>query len=132
MRITVSATSSPPLAETLPLRRGLRAALPGVAGDMAASIRRRTESGRDVNGRPLQRKADGSPSNLIDTGRMVESFRPQAVTDTGFTLSPTGKRNRAIAHIHQATGREWIGADDKQIDAARESIAEAAIPRDRT
>ena len=61
MRITVSATSSPPLAETLPLRRGLRAALPGVAGDMAASIRRRTESGRDVNGRPLQRKADGSP-----------------------------------------------------------------------
>lgn len=131
MRINVTATSSPPLREVLPLRRGLRAALPAVAADMARGIRDRTEAGRDVSGRAFRRKRDGSPSNLIDSGRMVESFQPADETATGFVLAPTGRRNRAVAHIHQATGREWIGADERQIDAARESVAEAAIPRDR-
>ena len=86
---------------------------------MARGIRDRTESGRAVAGRPFRRKADGSPPNLIDTGQMVESLKPTKIRADGFTLAPTGKRNRAIAHIHQNTGREWIGADERQIRDAR-------------
>ena len=131
MRVSVTARSTAPLRDTLPLRRGLRAAMPGIAGDMARGIRQRTESGRDVAGKPFPRKRDGSPSNLIDSGRMVESFEPLAVTDDGFRLAPKGKRNRAVAAIHQATGRRWVGADERQIETARERAIEAAIPRDR-
>ena len=131
MRISISATTSAPLREALPLRSGLRAALPDIAAGMARGIRDRTEGGRDVAGKPFRRKRDGSPSTLRDTGRMVESFQPTEVTDKGFTLAPTGKRNRAIAHIHQATGRRWVGADDRQVDEARERVAEATIPKDR-
>ncbi len=131
MRISVSATSTAPLSDALPLRRGLRSVMPGVAADMSRSIRQRTESGRDVSGRPFRRKKDGSRSTLQDSGRMVESFRPTEIRADGFTVAPTGKRNRAVAHVHQATGRRWIGADDRQIDAARERVAEAALPQDR-
>jgi len=73
--------------------------VPGIASDMARGSEIEREGGRDVSGRPFPRKRDGSPSNLIDSGRMVESFKPTEIRPDGFTLSPTGKRNRAVAHI---------------------------------
>ena len=132
MPIKMIVKTSSPLRDVLPLRRGLAAALPGIARDLAAGVRRRTESGRDVNGRAFRRKRrDGSPSTLTDSGRMVESFRPQTVSETGFTLAPTGRRNVIVGAAHQSRGRRWVGADERQIEAAREQIADAAIPRDR-
>lgn len=129
VRMTVS--TSPPLREVLPLRGGLANELPRLAADMSRSIRDRTAAGRDVAGKPFRRKRDGSASNLTDTGKMVASFRPQQVTDTGFTLAPTGARNRKIGALAMRTGRRWAGADDRQIDEAVERIADAELPRDR-
>ena len=114
------------LGDTLPLRDGLRAELPGIAANMSASIRRRTEGGRDASGRRFARKANGQPSTLTDTGKMIASFRPTTVTDTGFVLGPTGKRNRKIAAIHMNTGRPWIGVTEGQVTEAVERVATAA------
>ena len=117
------------LGEVLPLRDGLRAEMPRLAADMASDIRRRTRQGRDVAGRRLRPKKDGTASTLQDTGKMVGSFRPQTVTDTGFVLAPTGRRNRKVAAIHQNTGRPWIGVGDRAIEEARERIATAATEK---
>ncbi len=129
LRMTVS--TSPRLSEVLPLRRGLAAELPGIAADLAGDIRRRTASGRDVSGKPFRPKRDGSRSTLQDSGRMVRSLRPVQVTDRGFVLAPVGKRNQRIGALAHQRGRRWVGASDRQIDEARERIADAAIPKDR-
>ena len=118
--------TSAPLRDVLPLRGGLANELPRLADHMAGDIRRRTASGRDAAGRRLRPKKDGTASTLQDTGKMVGSFRPQTVTDTGFVLAPTGRRNRKVAAIHQNTGRPWIGVTDRAIEEARERIATAA------
>ena len=123
--------TSPRLSEVLPLRGGLAAELPRLAADMAGDIRRRTRQGRDAAGRRLRPKKDGTASTLQNTGRMVGSFRPQTVTDTGFVLAPTGRRNRKVAAIHQNTGRPWIGVTNAAVERARERIAEAALSKDR-
>ena len=62
---------------------------------------------------------------------MLRSFRPVQVTDRGFVLAPVGKRNQRVGALAHQRGRRWAGADDRQIDEARERIAEAAVPRDR-
>ena len=129
--IKMTVSLSPPLRDVLPLRDGLRSELPRLADDLARDIRRRTEGGRGVAGRRLRRKKDGTASTLQDSGKMVESFRPQTVTDRGFVLAPTGRRNRQIAAIHQNTGRPWIGVTDAAVERARERIAEATLPKDR-
>ena len=126
MPIRMRVKLSPSLAETLPLRDGLRAELPRLAKDLAGDIRRRTSSGRDASGRRFARKANGQPSNLTDSGKMIASFRPTTVTDTGFVLAPTGPRNRKVAAIHMNTGRPWIGVTPTQVTEAVEHIATAA------
>ena len=131
MKIRVSTRLSEPLATALPLRRGLAAELPRLAADLAGDIRRRTASGRDVSGKPFRPKRDGSRSTLQDTGRMVRSLRPVQVTDRGFTLAPTGKRNQRVGALAHQRGRRWVGASDRQIDEATARIADAAVPRDR-
>ena len=135
MPIRMRVKLSPPLAETLPLRTGLRRELPSISDDLAGDIRHRTEGGRDAHGRRFARRRDGSPSNLIDSGDMVRSFRPVRVDDRGFVLAPTGRRERQKAYFHM-TGRggkkrEWVGLDRRQIDQAVQDIAEARIPKDR-
>lgn len=126
MPIRMRVKLSPSLAETLPLRDGLRAELPRLAKDLAGDIRRRTSSGRDASGRRFARKANGQPSNLTDSGKMIASFRPTTVTDTGFVLAPTGPRNRKVAAIHMNTGRPWIGVTPTHVTEAVERIATAA------
>ncbi len=128
--------TSPPLADVLPLRSGLRSAMPGIASTMARSVRDRTASGRDVDGRPFRRRADGSPSTLRDTGRMVESFQPVEVGDRSFRLAPAGRQERRRAALHQlgrgVPRREWVGADAGQIEAAREAVATAETGKDQS
>ena len=114
------------LGEVLPLRDGLRAALPGIANDLAGGIRRRTASGRDVNGRRLRPKKDGTPSNLTDSGKMLRSFRPVQIDDRSFTLAPVGKRNQRVGALAHQRGRRWVGASDRQLDEATARIATAA------
>ena len=136
MRARMAIRISAPLGDVLPLRSGLRQALPNVARTMAAGVRARTESGRDVDGRPFRRRPDGSPSTLRDSGRMVKSFQPQTVTDQGFRLAPARGPERRRAALHQSgrgvPRREWVGADAGQVEAAREAVAEAEVPRDRS
>ena len=124
-----------PLAETLPLRRGLRDALPDLASDLARGVRERTAGGRDVAGRSFAPKRDGSRSTLRDTGRMVESFRPVRVDERGFVLAPAGREERKRAALHQlgrgVPERRWVGVDARQVDEAVERVTDAEIPRDR-
>ena len=127
----MTVSTSPRLSEVLPLRDGLRSALPGIANDLAGGIRRRTASDRDVSGQRFRPKRDGTPSTLQDSGRMLRSFRPVQIDDRSFTLAPVGKRNQRVAALAHQRGRRWAGADETQIDAARERIAEAALPKDR-
>ena len=131
MPTRMSVSSSAPLRDVLPLRRGLAAALPAIAADLARGIRRRTEAGRDVSGRPLRPKRDGSASTLHDSGRMVASLRPTQIGERSFTLAPTGRRNQRVAALAHQTGRRWVGADETQIDAATERVTESMIPEDR-
>ena len=132
MRAGMSVRMSPPLADVLPLRSGLRDVLPQVARDVSRGVRDRTAGGRDVDGRPFARKADGSPSTLKDTGRMVESFKPQTVTDQSFRLAPDrGERRKAVMHqrgIGRIPRREWVGVDARQVDEAVERVLDAEIP----
>ena len=135
MRIRTTATTSPPLADVLPLRTGLASELPRLADDLAGDVRRRTAQGRDVDGRRFARLKTGRPSTLQRTGKMVRSFQPREISDTGFTLRP-GRAETARAAIHQAGSRNlpkrrWVGVTDHQIDEARERIAEAVLPEDR-
>ena len=127
----MTVSTSPRLSEVLPLRDGLRSALPGIAADLAAGIRRRTASGRDVSGKPFRPKKDGSQSTLQDTGAMVRSLRPVQIDDRSFTLAPVGKRNQRVGALAHQRGRRWVGADDRQIDKATARIADAAIPENR-
>ena len=126
MRIKV--TLSRPLREVLPGRDGLRRALPRIAADLSRSVRDRTAGGRDVRGRRFARKADGSPSTLRDTGKMIKSFGTASMRPTGFTLGPSGaERRKAVMH---QTGRgvprrEWVGVDARQVDQAAERVASA-------
>jgi len=130
MRITLTARSSPPLREVLPLRRGLAAELPRIAADLAAGVRTRTRAGKVVDGRPLRPKRDGTPSNLTDSGRMVASFGTESIRDAGFTLAPA-PTERDKAAVHMRAGRRWIGASAEQIEDARERVIESMLPRDR-
>ena len=135
MRIRIQIDVGRPLAETLPLRRGLRATLPDLATDLARGVRERTADGRDVTGRTFAPKADGSASTLRDTGCMVESFRPVRVDERGFVLAPASRAERRKAALHQlgrgVPERRWVGVDARQVDEAVERVTDAEIPRDR-
>ena len=126
---------SAPLAAALPLRDGLRDALPDLASDLARGVRDRTADGRDVAGRTFAPKRDGSASTLRRSGEMVRSFRPERVTDTGFTLAPAGRQERKRAALHQrgrgVPERRWIGVDARQVDEAVERVATAETGKDR-
>ncbi len=131
MRVELSA----PLADVLPLRRGLRDALPDLATDLARGVRDRTLAGRGVAGRTFQPKRDGSPSTLRRSGAMVRSFRPVRIDDRGFVLAPGGRQERKRAALHQ-TGRgvperRWVGVDARQVDEATERVATAETGKDR-
>ena len=115
----------------LPLDRGIARELPRIAQEWVEAIRDRTRSGVDADGRRFPPKADGSASNLHDSGRMVESFAVQRLDSNGFRLAPTDRRNLAVAFIHQHRDRPWIGIDPDTVEAARQRVIEAAIPRDR-
>ena len=127
--LKIRITTTAPLREVLPLRAGLRRALPRIADSMSRGVRDRTASGRDTRGRRFAPKADGSPSRLTDTGRMVASFGTASMRPAGFTLGP-GSREHAKAGAHQTGARglprrEWIGVSRRQIDQAVEQVATA-------
>ena len=119
LNVSVNVTDSGPVD-----RPDLRDTLSRVADDWTHQIADRTRSGRDVDGRQLRPKADGAPSRLHDTGALLASLRAD-VGETGFTIAPTGKRNRQIAAIHQNTGRAFMGASADQIDSACRAVVEA-------
>ena len=114
------------------LDSGIRRTLPAIAQEWVEAVQQRTLSGVDADGRRFPPKADGSASNLHDSGRMVESFAVQRLDSNGFRLAPTDRRNLAVAFIHQHRGRPWIGMPDRAVREARDRIAEAAIPKDRS
>ena len=99
----------------------LRPVLDSIAADWRSEIISRARSGKGADGRQMRPRRDGTRATLHDTGRMLGSLRP-TVDDRGFKIAPTGRRNRTIAAIHQATGRRWAGADDRQIDEARAAV----------
>ena len=125
-----------PLSDTLPLRRGLEAALPEIAADLADEVRVRTQTGHDVSGYEFEPKRDGEPSNLHQTGAMVASFKPLKVTDRGFVLGIRDRKQRAKAKMHQdgigaLFRREWIGLDEDQVERFAERVVDSEIPPDR-
>lgn len=135
MRIRMTVDAGPPLSDTLPLRDGLRDALPDIASTMAAGVRDRTLDGRDVNGQRFAPKADGSRSTLTQSGRMVESFQPETVTDRRFTLAPGRGPERRRAALHQlgrgVPERRWVGLDARQVDEATERVLDAETGKER-
>lgn len=116
---------------TRALDSGIDRTLPAIAQEWVDHVQQRTKSGRAVDGSRFPPKANGEASNLVDSGRMVESFAVQRLDRNGFVLAPTDRRNLAVAYIHQHRGRPWIGVDDRTVREARDRIAEAAIPRNR-
>ena len=102
----------------------LRPVLDDIAAGWRSEIIARTRAGRAADGRQMRRKADGTRATLHATGAMLASLQAD-VDDRGFKLAPTGRRNRTVAAIHQASGRRWAGADDRQIEDARRAVVEA-------
>ncbi len=107
----------------------LRSTLDGIADDWTREIRQRTRSGKGADGRQMRRKADGSPATLRDSGEMLRSLQAD-VGDRRFEIAPTGARNIVVARTHQRTGRRFMGADERQIADARQTVADA-LQRDR-
>ena len=100
----------------LPLADGVARELPRIAESWVQHVQSRTRSGVDADGRRFPPKAGGGASNLHESGAMVQSFRVQRLDTNGFRLAPTGRRNLAVAHIHQARGRKWIGVDPDTVE----------------
>ena len=121
VRISTTDTGGPAGLDPL----DLRATLDDVASTWTTEIRDRTRSGRGADGRAMRPRRDGSRSTLHDTGAMLASLRPQTVTDSGFVLGLTGRRNNTVGAIHQATGRRWAGASPDQIEDARRAVVDA-------
>ena len=105
----------------------------GIGRDLAKGIRDRTRSGRDVRGVPFQRRVDGSPSNLRDSGRMLRSVRARKHWPRGFTIAPSqAVQNLARAHQRGKGGmpvREWFGLSERQINEAAERVRDAYMKR---
>ena len=119
LHISVTTSDTGPV--SLPDLRGV---LDTIAGDWTDQIKRRTASGRDVDGRALRPKRDGTRSTLTDSGALLRSLTPD-VGDRGFKLAPTGRRNLTVGAIHQASGRRWAGASPDQIEDARRAVVDA-------
>ena len=120
LRINVTTSDTGPV--NLP--GNLRPVLDTIAADWRSEIIARTPSGKGADGRQMRRRADGTVSRLHDTGAMLASLQAD-VGDRGFSIAPTGRRNRTIAAVHQATGRRWAGADERQIADARRAVVDA-------
>ena len=92
----------------------------------ARRIRDRTRRGRDVRGRPFARMADGSRADLRDSGKMVDSFRPVAISDRGFVLAPAGRKEIRKAILHQLgkrrPKRQWVGVTHDEIDSDLDNL----------
>ena len=100
-----------------------------LATDTARQVRDRTAAGRDVSGGRFEPKEDGTPSTLQDSGDMIRSFRPAAVTAKGFRLQPS-RRESYKALLHQSgrgrfPRRLWIGLSPSQIARAQDRVARA-------
>ena len=120
LNINVNVRDSGPVT----LTGDLRGLLEDISDTWTSQIRQRTRSGKDADGRPMRRKADGSVSRLHDSGQMLGSLRAD-VGDRGFKIAPTGARNIVIARTHQRGGRRWAGASEQQIEEARDRVADA-------
>ena len=118
MKIDVRHISTP--GELLPSE------LRSIGREIAKQIRDRTRSGRDVRGVPFPEKADGSPSNLRDSGRMLRSLRARKFWPRGFTIAPSQPvQNLAARHQSGKGGmpkREWIGFSPRQIQEMTDRI----------
>ncbi|RTL16445.1 MAG: hypothetical protein EKK55_24315 [Rhodocyclaceae bacterium] len=91
-----------------------------VGDGIRRAILTRTRAGRDVEGdrfRPL--KADGSPSTLTDTGRMLRSLRVRA-TDTAIVI----EAGVDYAEHVEAAGRRFLGLTRDEVEAVGEAIEE--------
>lgn len=106
----------------------------GIGRDLARQIRQRTKSGRDVNGIAFKPKADGSPSNLRDSGKMIASLRARRFWSRGFEISPSRKFQDLAARHQFGKGkypkREWIGLSEQQINEAAERIKAAYLRKE--
>ena len=132
MRATVRARATAPLSTVLGGRAGLRALLPRLAADLSRGVRDRTAGGRDVSGHRFAAKADGSPSTLRDTGKMIASFGLRTIGAAGFVLAPAdGQRAKAAAHMagKRLPVRRWIGLSRRDIAQARAAVADAETER---
>ena len=132
MRITDTGWS-PALTDALD--HGVRRTLPAIAQEWVEHVRTRTEAGKDADGHRFQPRKDGSPSNLVDSGDMLDGFGVQQVTAGGFTLAPDRRQqHKALAH-QRGTGtaprRAWVGVDDRTVREARDRIATAATGKRR-
>ena len=83
-----------------------------------------------MRGRAFKPLASGAPSRLKDTGAMLRSFGTASTRPTGFTLGPSGKRERRKAAAAQfglfgLPVRRWIGLSRRAIDQAAERVATA-------
>ena len=106
----------------------------GIGRDLARQIRQRTKAGRDVRGIPFAAKADGSPSNLRDSGKMIASLRARKFWPRGFEISPSRKYQDLAARHQLGKGRypkrEWIGLSERQINEAAERIKAAYLRKE--
>jgi phage gpG-like protein len=94
--------------------------------EAATIIIRRTESGRDINGKPFKKKKDGSTTNLVKTRQMLNAVRTQR---KGFVIIIDVRevnRRHIVAEVHnygmisgrrsgrfKMPKREWFGLSAK-------------------
>ena len=85
-----------------PGRGGLRAIMPRLARDIAADIRKRTASGRDVDGRAFtphpggkRSRFDGKPASMVASRSVFRRVTPNRIV-----LAPGGKHT-ARAYSNQ-------------------------------
>ena len=119
----------------LPLDRGIARELPRIADEWVDAIRDRTRRGVAADGSRFPARKDGSPSTLHQTGAMLAGFGVQRIDSGGFRLAPDRKQQHKALHHQRGSGnaprRAWVGVEADLIEAARQRVIEAAIPRNR-
>ena len=133
--VRITDTGWPP-ALTDALDHGIDRTLPEIAQEWVDHVRDRTRRGIAADGSRFPAKEDGSPSNLVDSGDMLAGFDVVSVGRDGFRLAPDRRQQHKATHHQRGSGnapqRAWVGVDDRTVREARDRIAEAAIPRNRS
>ena len=99
----------------------------GIAEKAIKIIQDRTRSGKDVDGRKFKKKADGTSTNLVKSGKMIGALKYKFSGNAIIIYVDNIDRRHIVAEVHQygmisgrrgarfkQISREWFGLNQEE------------------